>query len=179
MIGDTFRKRTRRSIYLLFSVSCLIILLSVIPVSASGSGGSGGSSIVTYSSTNLFTNWALITGDYYGAVIKNPSSSVSRVTVVMRKKPSSVTVDYLSYAIAKYSDRLTTQQRSALIDPMRSTGAADSRVTRTNLLTAKTLPVDSLEDFVELKGAYANNPDVPSSVPLTGWALDEEGAGQS
>ncbi len=127
MNGDTLGKRARRSVILLVSVSLLICVFLAGPVSASGSssGGSGGSSEVTYSSTTLFTNWALVQGDYYDAVIKNPSSCVSRVTVVLPKKPSSVTVDYLSYAIGKYSDQLTAEQKRSLMYSMDNLPPAD------------------------------------------------------
>ena len=125
MNGNTFRKRTRRSVILTVSVGLWICLSFSGMVSASGSsgGGSGGSSEITYASTTLFSNWALVRGDYYETVVKNPSSCVSKVTVVLPKKPSSA--DYLSYAIGKYSDKLTAEQKRILMSSMDNLPPAD------------------------------------------------------
>lgn len=179
MNGNTFGKRTRFSIFLMICVSLLICSVFIGTVSASGSssGGSGGSSEVTYSSTTLFTNWALVHGDYYDAVLKNPTSCVSKVIVVLPKKPSSATVDYLSYAIAKYSDMLTTKQKSALIDPLGLIDPETGMVTRTTIMNPEALPADSLEELIQLQDIYANSLPVSSSTPVTGWVLDEEGEG--
>ena len=128
MTGNEFRKGISGSCCILIAV-CLIIGFGLVgTVSATGcsGGGGGGSSEITYPSTALFTNWdevtpiesseSYVSQVVYEKQITNPTTCISGISVFLPEadKPKPKNIDYLAYAISRYSDKLTKEQYEKL-----------------------------------------------------------------
>jgi hypothetical protein len=115
------------SLHSVLGICLLICMVLIGTVSAGGSSGykggvsgntgptSGPSGSTTYSSSAIYTNWNWAGTDkgtgIYEVLIKNPSTCVYGITVVLPGKPSSAGLDYLAYAVNRYGEKLTDEQR--------------------------------------------------------------------
>jgi len=125
-------KKIRRGIsglpYILLLV-CMLTGFGVFgTVSATGtvvSDGRTGSGTDSYSSSVLYTNWNAVTpaasgksygGQVYEKQITNPTTCVSGINVFLPEadKPKPKNINYLAYALHKYSDKLTREQYGKL-----------------------------------------------------------------
>lgn len=113
---------------------CILILVCMAAViglfgTASACGGEE-----FYTSNVLFTNWNAITpiddsvGSYASQIyenhVTNPTTCVSGVYVFLpvAEQPKPKNVNYLAYAISKYSDKLTKEQYDKLAKALKLKG---------------------------------------------------------
>jgi hypothetical protein len=68
----------------------------------------------TYPSGALFSDWNALSGRAFDIIITKSSTGPSRITVVFPGGLSEGEINYLIYALSRYGDNLTEEQRAAL-----------------------------------------------------------------